>query len=125
MHWLEHRSVTGPLHRLVETLEVEAAVGEETVTWRVEILQDVDDMTCFRYRAWDLELFRLRPSFPRDPGGEPAHESDDQLFVSRPLPRERTSAASFHAESLEVAREIVLADVLASLEHITAVARED
>lgn len=112
--------MASPFYRVAEVLEVDTDLGEIGVCWRLEILQAVDSPTRFRYRAWELEFFRLRPTFPQNEQGEPIEASDDQLFVVRPLPRQRPNSLRFEAPSLDAARDIAVLDLRRSLEHMTA-----
>jgi hypothetical protein len=115
--FFNHPSLASPFFRVVDVLEVDLDLGEEQLTWRIELLQATDDSTTFRYRAWDLESFTLHPSFPQDTQGQPLHSTSDAFFVARPFPK-IASPGTFQADSPGSALRIALADLRRSLEHM-------
>ncbi len=108
--------MTSPVFELVRTVEVDLELGEELIPQRIELLRAVDDPTRFRCRIWELEYFRLRPTFPQDEAGEPEHESDDELLVERAHQLKR-NYLDFTAPDEEAALQRVWGDLLERLEH--------
>jgi hypothetical protein len=119
MRSFEHPALTGPFFRLLDVVEVDVRVGDRSWTWRLELLGAVGHPGLFRYRAWDLELFRLAPTFPRGDDGLPLEQTDDELFAHRPLPRQTGHPLAFEAASQEAALALAVDDLRASLEHVT------
>lgn len=80
--------MTSPVFELVKVVEVDIRMGEDfSWTTRIEIFRDTEPSGLYRCRAWESELFRLTPSFPRDEDEKPAHVTDDTILVARGIPR--------------------------------------
>lgn len=116
---LIHRSVTSSVFSLVRVVEVDLAFGDDSWTERIEIWQDTEDSTRFRCRFWELEPFRLIPSFPQDQQGHPINQTDDTLLVERALTGQTVTLEPFHAASVERAVAIALDDLRRFIEHTT------
>jgi hypothetical protein len=107
---------------LVKTVELDLAFSDESHgrwTTRIELLQDTESPDHFRCHVWELELFRLIPTFPMDEGEQPAQVSDDALMVERPLPHRQVDYGDFVAPNADAALEIVISDLKTLLEHVT------
>ncbi len=120
MKTFEHPALLSPFFRLPEVVEVDVLLGDDSWAWRLEVFQAVNRGDLFRYRAWELELFRLQPSFPQDEAGDPLHLSDDALLVNRPLPLELPGSENFTADSVAEAVDVAIKDLRRTLEHIVA-----
>ena len=118
MKTFEHSALTSPFFRLAEVVEVDVLLGDDSWSWRMEVFQAVGREDLFRYRAWELELFRLQPTFPQDEAGDPLHLSDDALLVNRPLPLALTGSDSFTTGSVAEAVDVALEDLRRTLEHV-------
>ena len=119
---IAHPAVTSPLYELARSLEVDFQLGDDSLTFRIELLRNTDQPDRFRCHVWDLEMFRLKPSFPRDGNGEPSQVCDDVLMVDRGIPRSGVAypREDIVATNVDAALEIVLSDLRAFLEHVTA-----
>ena len=119
---IAHSAVTTPLYELARTFEVDLQLREDSLTFRIEFFRNTEATDRFRCHVWDLERFRLKPTIPRDANGEPSHVCDDILMVDRGIPRSRIAypLEDIVALDLDAALEIVLNDLKAFLEHVTA-----
>lgn len=120
---IAHRCVTSPVFELVKTVELDIQLGDEYGwTTRIELFREVGRDTRYRCHVWELELFRLTPSFPRNEDGEPAHVTDDTLLVERGIAHGGVASGlnrSFDAPDVEAALEMVAEDLKKFLEHVS------
>ena len=116
---ITHSAITSPLFALVKSLEIDVCFGDDSWTERIEIWQDMADMTHFRCRFWELEYMRLTPSFPQDSHGQPAHVTDDRLLVERGFTGQTVTLNPFHAADVDAAVAIALSDLKRFLQHVT------
>ena len=116
---IAHSAVTSPIYELARSLEVDLQLGDDSQTFRIELFRNTEKADHFRCHVWELEMFRLKPTFPQD--GEPAHVSDDVLMVDRGIPRSQIAypREDIVAPDIDAALEIVLNDLKAFLEHAT------
>src|SRR5262245_35244947 len=108
-----HSAVTSPVFELVKTIELDIQFGEDSWTTRVELFRDTEREDVFRCHVWELELFHLRPSFPRDDHDEPAHVTDDTIMVERGIAGSNVASIQnepFLASSIDSALQMVLDD---------------
>jgi hypothetical protein len=119
---IAHPAVTSPLYELARSFEVDVQLGDDSLTFRIELFRNSERPDSFRCHVWDLEMFRLKPTFPRDGNEEPSHVCDDVLMVDRGIPRSRVAypREDIVASNIDAALEIVLNDLKAFLEHVTA-----
>ena len=119
---IAHSAVTSPFYELARSLEVDLQLGDDSLTIRIELFRNTEETDRFRCHVWDLEMFRLKPTFPRDGNEEPSDVCDDVLMVDRGIPRSRVSypLEDILAGDIDAALEIVLNDLNAFLEHVTA-----
>jgi hypothetical protein len=117
-----HSAITTPIYELARSLELDLEFGNDSFTFRIELFRDTENANRFRCHVWDLEMFRLTPTFPHDQNGEPAHTCDDIVMVDRGMPRSQIAypREDIVALDLDAALEIVLSDLKAFLEHVTA-----
>ena len=120
-----HSAITSSVFELVKTVEVDIQLGEDAWTTRIELLRDTEKSDHFRCRAWELELHRLTPSFPRDDRNQPAHITDAPILVERGIAHSRINypLEDIIAPDVESALEIVVSDLKRFLEHVTGGAR--
>ncbi len=120
---ITHRAVASPMFDLVKTVELDIQMTEDDAwTTRVELFRDTERPTRYRCRVWESEIFRMRPSFPRDSADEPAHITDDTLMVERGLGASEIASlahTSFEADNVEAALALVWEDVKRFLAHST------
>jgi hypothetical protein len=118
-----HRAVTSSTFELVRTIELEIQLSDEdSWTTRIELFRDTEQSNLYRCRVWELELFRLTPSFPRNEQNEPAHVTDDTIMVERGIAHSEIASRlnkSFDAPSIEGALEMIVEDLKKFLEHAT------
>jgi len=119
---IAHSAVTSPLYELARSFEVDVQLGDDSLTFRIELFRNKERPDSFRCHVWDLEMFRLTPTFPRDENGDPSHVCDDVLMVDRGIPQSRVAypREDIIASNIDAALEIVLNDLKAFLEHVTA-----
>ncbi|MEQ8452700.1 MAG: hypothetical protein RLO52_14780 [Sandaracinaceae bacterium] len=74
---------SGPprVFELLRTLELDVELGAEPMVLRVELFKARHQSQLYRARLWRRELFRMKPSFPRDDDDEPRERTDDTLYV--------------------------------------------
>jgi hypothetical protein len=118
---ISHSAITSPIFEVVKTVELDIRFGDDSWSIRIELLQDTEVKDHFRCHVWELELFRLTPTFPQDENGQPAHISDDMLMVDRGIPRSRIDypREDIIAADVDAAIGIVLDDLKRNLKHIT------
>jgi len=118
---IAHSAVTTPMYELVRSLEIDLQLGDDSLTLRIELFRNTEKADSFRCHVWELEMFRLKPTFPRDANNEPAHSCDDVLMVDRGIPRSDIAypREEIVAPNVDAAVEIVLNDLKAFLEHAT------
>lgn len=104
----------GSVFELVRTLELDVEVAGEAVVLRLEMFTARDRAGIYRARLWRQDIFRIRPSFPRDADDEPTDESDESVFVEWPAILEE-DYEELAASSLEEAESIVLGDLQRAL----------
>src|SRR5262249_28161962 len=97
-------------------------LGDHSWTFRIELFRNTEESDRFRCHVWESEMFRLKPTFPRDGNNEPAHVCDDTLMVDRGIPRQqiRYPLEDTVAPDIDAALGIVLDDLKAFLEHVTS-----
>ena len=113
-----HSAVRSAIYELGKTCELDMQLGEVTFKIRIELFRNTEKEGHFRCHVWELEMFRLNPTFPMDEQGEPADISDDMVMVDRGLDLTHGSLprGDIEAPNIEAAFEIVLNDLKASLE---------
>jgi len=118
---ISHPAITSSVFELIKTLELDVQLGANSWSIRIELFKDTETKSRFRCHVWELELFRLTPTFPEGRDNQPAHTSDDVLMVDRGIPRSRISypKEDIVAPDAEAALEIVLDDLKRFLEYVT------
>src|SRR5262249_20291677 len=118
---ISHSAITSSVFELIKTLELDVQLGDDSWSIRIEIFKDTETNGRFRCHVWELELFRLTPTFPQGKDNEPAHSSDDVLMVDRGIARSRIAypKEDIVAPDADAAIEIVLDDLKRFLEHAT------
>ena len=116
-----HSAISSSIYELVKICELDIQLGEDSYTLRIELFQNTEKDGHFRCHAWELEMFRLVPTFPMDETNEPAHFCDDVIMVDRGIPRSsiRYPVEDIVAPNVDAAFEIVLRDLKGFLEHST------
>jgi len=116
-----HSASTSPLYELANTYELDVRLGEDSYSLRIELFRNTETEGHFRCHAWELERFRLTPTFPMDENGNPTHVSDDLLMVDRGIAHSEThyQLGDIVAPDVEAALEIVVDDLKRFLEHST------
>ena len=117
-----HSAIMSPVYELGKTYELDVRLGEVTFKMRIELFRNTEKPDHYRCHVWELEMFRLTPTFPMDESGQPAQISDDMVMVDRGIPSSRVSypREDIVAPSIEAALEIVMNDLKISLEHSTS-----
>ncbi len=109
---ITHKSIISPIFRLVQTLELDIQFGSESWTIRIDILQDISNPNQFRCDLWQLDYYRIQPTFPQDPDtGKPtAYKADQAIWMdwSHSL---TGSYKSFIASDANDALNVVLTDL--------------
>lgn len=119
---ISHPALTSSVFVLVKSVECDIAFSDESKgrwTTRIELFQDTENPDHFRCHVWELELFRLSPTFPINESNQPAEISDDILMVERPFPHRKVNYDNFVAPNPDAALGIVVADLKTLLEHVT------
>jgi hypothetical protein len=119
---VDHSAVSSPIYELAKICELDIQLGEDSYTLRIELFRNTEKECHFRCHAWELEMFRLAPSFPVDESNEPAHACDDVVMVDRGIPRSsiRYPVEDIVAPNVDAAFEIVLGDLKGFLKHSTS-----
>ena len=123
---IPHPAVTTPVYELVRTVELNIRFPNDSWTIRIELLRSTETEGRFRCHLWELESFRLTPSFPRDENNLPAHLTDDIIMLERTSflstgrgRKPRFTYEDFAAPNPDAALEIVIDQLKKVLEHIT------
>lgn len=118
---ISHSAIKSSIFQLVKTVEVDIQLADHAWSLRIELFQDTDQANHFRCHAWESELFRLTPSFPRDENNLPAHITDGMLLVERGIAHQKIDypLEDIVAPNVEAALEVVLDDLKRFLEHAT------
>ena len=110
-----YREKTSPVFELVKTVEVDLALDDENGwTNRIEIFRDTERPNFYRCRVWELESFRLTPSFPRNEAQAPVHATDDTIMIERGIAGSEIAARlnkPFEAASAEDALEMIVEEL--------------
>ena len=119
---VDHSAISSPICELAKICELDIQLGEDSYTLRIELFRNTEKDGHFRCHAWELEMFRLVPTFPMNESNEPAHSCDDVVMVDRGIPRSsiRYPVEDIVAPSIDAAFEIVLGDIRGFLEHSTS-----
>jgi hypothetical protein len=118
---IAHSAITSSVFELIKTLELDVQLNDDSWSIRIELFKDTETKGRFRCHVWELELFRLTPTFPQGEDKQPAHISDDVLMVDRGIARSRIAypEEDIVAPDADAAIEIVLDDLKRFLEHVT------
>ena len=116
---LKHSNIASAVFELVKVIELDITLGEETFPTRIELFREGAQGHYFRCHVWQLELFRLQPSFPRHEDGQPAHISDDVLMVDRGIAFHKLDYDGFTAPDADSALEMIIQDLDNFLSHVT------
>lgn len=119
---LIHSAITSPIFELVKVIELDITLGDDLIPTRIEIFQDTARSDFFRCRVWELEYFRLIPTFPMDENGEQLHISDDVIQAERSSTYaifNNLDYRGFAAANSDTAMQMIIADLKAFLEHTT------
>ncbi|HSE83878.1 MAG TPA: hypothetical protein VLB01_04970 [Thermodesulfobacteriota bacterium] len=106
---IAHPAVTSPLFELIKTVEFDLALGEQILSIRFELFQDIERKDHFRCHMWELEFFRLTPTFPMNDKGQPQNTSDDIAMAERSFKLSK-SYDDFTASDADAALNTVLED---------------
>jgi hypothetical protein len=118
---ITHSAITSPVFELVKVIELDITLGDDFMPTRIEIFQDTERTDFFRCRVWELEHFRLTPTFPME-DGKPLHISDDVIQVERSATYERFRDPSYEgyvAADADAALQMIIDDLKSFLEHVT------
>ena len=116
-----HSAIMSPLYDLAKTCELDVRLGDVAYKIRIELFRNTEKKDHYRCHVWELELFRLTPTFPMDEKGQPADISDDLVMVDRGtnLGIRDSTKEDIVAPSIEAALELVMNDLKTSLENPT------
>jgi hypothetical protein len=117
---IKHPAVRSAVFKCVRVIELDVQLGEGTVTFRIELFQDTQRKRHYRARLWELELFRLRPTFPQDKSGRPKDIADDMLMAERSWSLSE-EYEGFMASSPDSALKFILKGLNERLEHWSGV----
>jgi hypothetical protein len=117
---ITHSAITSPVFELVKVIELDITLGDDFMPTRIEIFQDTERTDFFRCRVWELERFRLTPTFPME-DGKPLHISDDVIQVERSVTYRISEdlCDGYVAADVDAALQKVIDDLNSFLEHVT------
>ncbi|HEX3035924.1 MAG TPA: hypothetical protein VHT73_12510 [Thermodesulfobacteriota bacterium] len=118
LYKIAHPAIASSVFELVKTSEFDLILGEESFSIRFELFQDTERKDHFRRHIWELESFRLTPTFPMDNQGQPQDISDDIVMVERSTKLSQ-SYDDFIAPDPDTALNIVLEELKQRLEQCT------
>lgn len=118
LYKIVHPAITSPVFELIKTVEFDLTLGEEILSIRFELFQGTERKDHFRCHMWELEFFRLTPTFPMDDKGQPQDVSDDIGMAERSTKLSK-SYDDFIAPDPDTALHMVLEDFKLRLEHWT------
>ncbi|HKQ92665.1 MAG TPA: hypothetical protein VJZ77_18540 [Blastocatellia bacterium] len=117
---IAHSAITSPVFELVKVIELDITLGDVFSPIRIELFQDTERTDFFRCRVWELELFRMTPTFPMDEG-KPLHISDDVIQVERSATYRisKDLCDGYVAADADAALQKIIDDLKSFLEHVT------
>jgi hypothetical protein len=117
---ITHSAITSPVFELVKVIELDITLGDVFSPIRIEIFQDTERTDFFRCRVWELERFRLTPTFPME-DGKPLHISDDVIQVERSVNYRISEdlTSGYVAADADAALQKIIDDLKSFLEHVT------
>lgn len=117
-----HPAIRSSVYELAKVVELDVQIGDDSYSLRIELMRDTEDEHRFRCHVWELELFRLIPTFPMNASGQPEHISDDVLMVEREIAHRRINypREDIVAPNVDAALEVVMLDIERFLEHATS-----
>ena len=115
---IRHPAVKSPFFELLRTVEVDLQMGDDLYSCRIELYRDTEDPGYYRAHVWELEHFRLKPTFPQTRAGRPKDISDDLLLAERAT-QLTGRYRRFNASSPKAALDIVISDLRGRIEHWT------
>lgn len=77
---ISHQAITSPIFELKRTVEFDITLSEDFFPVRIEVFQDIANPNQFRCRIWQLEYYRVQPTFPQDGDGNPSEEGADEAI---------------------------------------------
>jgi hypothetical protein len=67
---------------LVQIVEFDVVLGDDSFALRVELFQDKTRRRTFRANIWRNELYRIQSTFPQKPStGQPEHQPSDEVIL--------------------------------------------
>ncbi len=114
----DHHTVRSPVFECIATYEIDVAFGDEEFPTRIELFRDVSEPTGYRAYIWQLEMYRIQSTFPRDESGRVPLDgpSDEGLLIER-THLAKPDLSYFRATSDEEAREHVVSSLRQFLDH--------
>ena len=117
---IAHPAITRRVFEKIKTIEFDVTLGEESFSIRFELFRDTERKDHFRCHMWELEFFRLTPTFPMNDKGQPHNISDDIVMAERSTKLNK-SYDDFIAPDPDTALHMVLEDFKLRLEHWTRI----
>lgn len=105
---IAHIPILNSVFELVKTVELDIQLGEDQWTTRIEIYRDRGKVDHFRCRVWELEFYRMTPTFPRNEKNQPATVTDDIIMVDRSFSYKGTNFNNFIAPNVDKALDLIL-----------------
>jgi hypothetical protein len=96
----------------------------ESLEFKIELLQNLEDPEHFRFRIYETELFRMHPSFPRDEKEQPLHVTTEILWTERTLAGLRYKKQEFRAKEVSEAVDIILSEIDSVYRHLLMIPAE-
>ncbi len=116
---IDHKCITSSIFELVKTIETDIDFGDDSWSIRIELFRDTEAINYYRCHVWEMELFRLTPSFPKDDADRPKDITDDIIMVDRGIAHSKIDYKRFKANNDDEAVEIIIDDLKYYLEHVT------
>jgi len=116
---IDHKCITSSFFELVKTIETDIDFENDSWSIRIELFRDTENIEYYRCHVWELELFRLTPTFPNDDSDSPKEITDDILMVDRGIAHSKIDYKRFKANSVDEAVEKIIDDLKCFLEHVT------
>lgn len=122
---IKHPAIKESIFELVKTVELDIQLSDDiTYPNRIEIFRDTAQTNRFRCRVWELESFRLIPSFPKNEDDEPSPSTDDIIMVERGIAKSAIASRLnniFEVSGIDNALDLILRDLKKFLEFTTNV----
>jgi hypothetical protein len=82
---LSHSAIISPIFKLIGTYEIDLELNQDEWPTRIELFQAINIRNTYRARMWQVDFFRLDPTFNESAGSSerPKKLKDEEIQVER------------------------------------------